>query len=85
VTRDVGGFGVLLKVEPGTDIDRVAQAYAAQTTNTPIHPPVRVERFGATTTLTKVPSVGGGNDAAVWAVDRPGRDSDYLFYRVGRN
>jgi hypothetical protein len=84
VTGDVSGFGVLLKVDPGADIDRVAPAYAAQTTNTPIHPPVRVERFGATTTLTRVPGVGGGNDAEVWAVDQPGRSSDYLFYRVSR-
>jgi hypothetical protein len=30
----------------------------------------------------KVSSLAGSNDATVWAVDQPGRDRDYLFYRV---
>jgi hypothetical protein len=84
VTGRVGTFGILLKVESDADIDRVARGYAAQSVgpDNPVRTPVQVERFGAVTTLRRVSSLAGSNDATVWAVDRPGRDSDYLFYRV---
>jgi hypothetical protein len=86
VTGDASIFGVLIKVDPGSDVDRVARAYAAQSEgpNNPVRTLVRVERFGAVTTLMRVSSLAGSNDATVWAVDQPKPESDYIFYRVFR-
>lgn len=76
------GFDVVLHVQPGTSLRTVMQTYAGQ-----------VELFAPTGTYEQTwagvtylslypPGGGGAYGTAVFGVDQPGDDRDYVFYSV---
>ncbi|MDQ3505776.1 MAG: hypothetical protein M3446_08775 [Actinomycetota bacterium] len=75
-----GGFGVLLRVLPGAEVDAVGRAYAVQGSqfDGPIEEQV-TETDGATVTVYVPPGGAGGYQGTVYAVDNAS-GADYVYY-----
>ncbi len=77
-----GGFGVLLRILPGADVDAVGRAYAEQGSQYDGAIDERlIEADNATVTVYVPPGGAGGYQATVYAVDNAsGRD--YVYYEL---
>lgn len=77
-----GGFGVLLRVLPGAEVDAVGRAYAEQGSqfNGPIEAQV-TETDEATVTVYVPPGGAGGYQGTVYAVDNAS-GADYIYYEL---
>lgn len=79
-----GGFHVLLKVKEDSDLVTMREAYVEQALDPDVREIFRNETTVGSTTFSEinVPGDAGGPDAIIRTVDDPGRESDYIFYRV---
>jgi hypothetical protein len=80
-----GGFGVLLRMTDGADLDAVTQAYVEQATQfegEPVPPPEVIEHAGTTVRVYVPPGGAGGYDGMLWSVDQPAGKDDYLVYEL---
>lgn len=80
-----GGFGVLLRIADGADLDAVTQAYVEQATQfegEPVPPPEVIEHAGTTVRVYVPPGGAGGYDGMLWSVDQPAGKDDYLVYEL---
>ncbi len=82
---EFGGFGVLLRVLPGADVDAVGLAYAEQATMSdgPIREGV-TETDGMTATVYDPPGAAGGYHGTVYAVDNAS-GADYVYYEISHD